>query len=268
MRLARGPVPITFGWPLPSKAKVIERINKEGKLTEVRYTLHLSAEPGTRHLLVRRRDFELLIHEGVDVRSSAFKEDPESKLVLHRAMPDLRVGRDGKVVNVVGRQKAITRAIDSLMRGQVSQEPEARAFRDSMRRMLRDPEQHAMLESRVRDAWHAWVEIWLLPLTPPAGATVQFETKVPALMGHAATAKVALRNRGAARGHPGHAWLTASCRFDARQLRKLVARQFERRFREQAQNEADSSTTPRAEELRSIDLGKRFEASTLRDSNT
>ena len=250
VRMVRRGAPPVFAWPAPASAQVIERISHKGKITEIRYTLQVTEERGTRHLLVRRRDFQMVKYEGAAVRSEV-----DRKLALFRAAPDLRVSRKGKVLNAAGQEKARRRAIDALMK----EGDKGRAFRDVMRKMLADPELQLVLEWRMRDAWHAWVEGWLLPDAPPPGATRRFQMKMPAMLGRVVKAQVVARNRGMAKTHPGHVWLTANVQYDPAELRRSM----EGVFIEKARRNRAGSEAPQPKfqpgDLESFKLAKRFD---------
>jgi hypothetical protein len=167
------PVPLKFGWPVPSRATVTENVVKKGLKATTRYVVNLAAEGKTTDLRMHISDFEFVEIEGRPATDPALAPQLAQATAIAKMIPDLLITADGKVKDVVGFEAQIEAQLAAFEK---SDDPRIRASVPAMRAMWARPEAVAMQKRVSSGIWRSWVGEWV-GRAIPEGRSV--ETKFP-----------------------------------------------------------------------------------------
>ena len=165
------PAPLKFAWPVPSKVTVTERVFRPGAAVTTRYTASLERAGDGDDLKLRFADFEVVDFAGKkpDDPSVAARVAATVRMAS-KLMPDLLLGADGKVKDVVGIDAAIRAMLDDVEKGGTDEE---KAWLPARRAQLESPEVKESMKREATKPWQAWVGEW-------AGRTMPDGEDVPA----------------------------------------------------------------------------------------
>lgn len=164
-----------FRWPAPGVVVVHEAAEKKGDTAEMVYELHSCPNgDGTR---VRYRRFRFTTFNGQPASEPALAQALAQATAIAKLVPDLRIGKDGRIVEVEGLDAAFAAVMKTIV------EPE---IRSTMERLVKDPKMAALIQSKSKDIWRSWVGAWRL-YEPSGDATQRFITEVPTGRGGSAT---------------------------------------------------------------------------------
>ncbi len=140
---------LRFGWGVPSRVRVTEKVLKEGERATLRYDAVLEqGTEGKLHLRLERFEFGEL--EGVDLEAPELQEELKMILTLTSAMPVLVLAPDGQPTDVIGFEEMIEKVLATLpaVNAQTQAAVETR---------LRSPRMQATLKAKVMEFWRVWV---------------------------------------------------------------------------------------------------------------
>jgi hypothetical protein len=150
------PAPLKFGWPVPSKVTVTEKMLKGGHTATKRFTATLAREG--EELRVRFTDFAILEIDGKPSSDPALAKSIEMTQMMLKATPYLVLAADGTVKDVGGLDAAVDVLVDELTKtGDEKQKAAAAALREQ----LRSPAVAAESKRRAMKDWQTWVGEWI-----------------------------------------------------------------------------------------------------------
>jgi hypothetical protein len=202
---------LRFAWPTPSRVTVTERILKKGKRSVVRYDTTLSARKGGGYDL-KLDKFQFVEVDGTDITKGPLTPELKAATALASAIPTLVISSEGQVVDVVGMEKAIERALKLV--------PNEKGTRDQVRAMLAQPGIEQAMKQKAGDFWSAWVGAWVgtdLTSGEERSATVPMQ-----LPGGQVDSKVTMHHRGPDAAHPGAVRLEMETVLEGEPFRKSM----------------------------------------------
>lgn len=161
------PAPMKFGWTVPSKVTVTEKMLKGGHTATKRFTATLAREGD--ELRVRFTDFELVEIDGRSGTDPAMAKSVAMTQMMLKATPYLVLAADGTVKDVGGLDAAVDVLVEELTKtGDEKQKAAAAAIRDQMK----SPAVAAESKRRAMKDWQTWVGEWI-GRTVPEGKGVE-----------------------------------------------------------------------------------------------
>lgn len=161
------PAPLKFGWPVPSKVTVTEKMLKSGHTATKRFTATLSREGD--ELRVRFTDFALLEIDGKPASDPSLAKSIQMSEMMLKATPYLVLAADGTVRDIGGVDAAVDVVFAELTKaGDEKQKAAAAALREQ----LRSPMYAAETKRHVMRDWQTWVGEWI-GRTVPEGKGVE-----------------------------------------------------------------------------------------------
>jgi len=195
------PKPLRFAWTVPSTGVVTETTTKKGRTGRTRYRITLSRMEQGDDLRLRISDFELLSVAG------AALEDRVQRAVLSAlsgAIPDLVIGPDGRLRDVVGFERVMEATLAAFEK--MDPAPPAEVI-EGVRRQLSSPHWVATIKQSAGDFWTCWVGVWAgLEVRP--GAKHEMETSIPLPDGSTLAVPAIVERHGSAEGPAGAVKLT------------------------------------------------------------
>jgi hypothetical protein len=176
---------LRFAWPVPSRVTVTERILKKGRRSVVRYDAALSKrEDGGYELKLDK--FQFLEMDGNDMTKGPMPPELQAATAVAGAIPTLVLSAEGHVVDVVGMEEAVERAL-----ALVSAE---KGMRDQLRTALSQPAMAQAMKQKAGDFWGVWVGAWVgTDLTAGEKRSATVPMQLPA---GPVDSKVTLHHRG------------------------------------------------------------------------
>jgi hypothetical protein len=156
------PAPLKFAWPVPSKVTVTEKVSRVGHTGSLRYTASLRSTDDGRAFRLHLADFEFVEFDGKAVTGMT-TDDPvmaqqlAGTLAMAKATPDLVVGADGTVKDVIGLDQAIATSIDELTK---MADERTKAQLPAIRAQLTSPEAKDRVRQEATKQWMLWVGDW------------------------------------------------------------------------------------------------------------
>jgi hypothetical protein len=183
-----------FAWPVPGRAKVTHRAERDGHVSTMRYDLAVKRN-AEGQLEVRFDGFTFTELDGKDMQASELRAVRAGLEKLTAMIPNLLITPEGDYAGVLGMDEMI----EALLA--FERKTKTPAQMASMERLLRSPEVKAMLIAKSGDYWHTWVGVWKdLRLTPGERWTAALEVGTPS-----GTVEVpaVFEHHGAVPGEPG-----------------------------------------------------------------
>lgn len=203
---------LRFAWPTPSRVTVTERILKKGKRSVVRYDAVLSARKGGGYEL-KLDKFQFVELEGQDVSKGPLPPELKAAQAVAGAIPSLVLSPEGQVVDVVGMEETMERALQLV--------PEEQGMREKMRAAFAQPGLAQAMKQKAGDFWQAWVAAWVgmdLAAGQERSATVPMQ-----LPSGSVDSKVTMRHRGPVPEHKGAVRLELETVLEGEPFRKAMA---------------------------------------------
>lgn len=197
-----------FAWPVPGRVRVVEKITKGGHEAELGYVLVLGPAPDGRGILVRHVEDRFLSLDGKKPEEVGDMAGYQQAMNFMQAAPDLRIGADGKVLEVLEIDRAIKATLATLAKRMTQEEREAHLPKLEARFAQQD--MRDAIGAATRAHWDNWVGNWVGLALPPAGKKLETEVETPLLTGEKTPAKVSVANLGPAKGHTGHVELSST----------------------------------------------------------
>jgi len=147
------PAPLKFAWPVPSKAVVTERIWKGGLTWVEKYVL--SFEKQGADFKAHVDDVSIVEFAGKRPDDPSVAEYATRALPSARLKPDLLVGADGRVKDVIGLDETIEAQFEILAKSI----PEAR--REEFHARMTSPETKDVMRRDAMKNWQAWTGDWI-----------------------------------------------------------------------------------------------------------
>jgi len=148
---AAGPE-LRFAWPAPSRVTVTERILKKGKRSVVRYDAVLSKRQGGGYE-VKLDKFQFVEMDGRDLTKGPLPPELQAATAVAGAIPTLVLSPEGQVVDVVGMEEAVEKALALV--------PDEKGMREQMRTVLSQPSMAQAMKQKAGDFWSVWVGAWV-----------------------------------------------------------------------------------------------------------
>lgn len=143
------PIELRFGWA-PNRFEVTEKVIKEGRNAEMKYTLEVTAVDGG--LAIAYRDLRFTAFEDYDLENPLVRAQfAEAERATAMMQPGFRVGADGVFAGLLDAE-SIVRGFEAL-----PGDNDAAAFR----KLIENPQWRSLLEAAVAKPWQAWVEVWV-----------------------------------------------------------------------------------------------------------
>lgn len=161
------PAPLKFGWTVPSKVTVTEKMLKGGHTATKRFTATLLRESD--ELRVRFSDFAILELDGRPSTDPALAKSIEMTEMMLKASPYLVLAPDGTVKDVGGLDAAVDVLVAELTK---SGDERQKAAAAALREQLRSPAVAAESKRRATKDWQTWVGEWV-GRTVPEGRGVE-----------------------------------------------------------------------------------------------
>ena len=156
-RAADAPAPLKFAWPVPSKGTVTEKIQKAGHVATTRYVVSLERSGDAGDLRLHLGDFEFVELDGKPASDAAVAEQVRMALPIAKAIPDLLIGADGAVKEVLGIDAAIKTMIEEIEK---SADERQKASMAAVRAQLDSPDSKEKIRRETIRYWVAWVCDW------------------------------------------------------------------------------------------------------------
>lgn len=203
-----------FAWPVPANVRITERALKRGKTAVKRYTATLVPHENGEDLLLSLRDFDFVELEGLDLVDPAVKKALAPALAMTSAIPDLRIGKNGDLLGVVGIDRLAQRIVEFLGRVSGGEDKQKLA---AMAQAFKNPRVLKTLEEAGSQSWLAWVGAWtrLGGIEQGGKAELTASTKAGSQQIHA-------EHLGPAEGKPGHVNLLMRTRTDGEKAGELI----------------------------------------------
>ncbi|KFE67306.1 hypothetical protein [Hyalangium minutum] len=209
--LAAGPE-LRFAWGAPSRVTVTERILKKGRRSVVRYDAALSARQGGGYEL-KLDKFQFVELDGRDVTKGPLPLDIKAAAAVAGAIPTLVLSPEGQVVDVVGMEETVARALAMI--------PEEKGMREQMRAALSQPSMAQMMKQKAGDFWNVWVGAWVG--TDLAAGAERSGTVPMQLPSGPVDSQVTVRHRGPEAGRKGAVRLEMETVLEGEPFRKGMA---------------------------------------------
>jgi hypothetical protein len=184
---------LRFGWPVPAKVMVTERVVKEGTAAVMSYQVTLTPTSDGQRLMVRQSGFDFVEINGQDARHPAIRKQLAPALkAVSKDSPTLIIGRDGAFQEVAD--------FKALVAGVVALAPAAN--RAAARKLVASPQFIALLQEASAQFWNVWVGMWI-GAEVPAGRPLRLEQAVQLSNGSTFKRPLTITNHGPA-GPPGN----------------------------------------------------------------
>jgi hypothetical protein len=148
---------------VPSRADVTERIVLRGVPGLTRYTITLDREPSG-DLRLRVTDIRFLEYRGKPADDPSVRAEVQFAEPLAKVTPDLVIGADGRVKDVLGVDVAVRTMFEQF--ATLPLDAQQKASVEAMRAQMATPETLAQLKKKARRHWETWVEGWLGRVIP------------------------------------------------------------------------------------------------------
>lgn len=204
------PAPLKFAWPVPSKATVTEKVEKVGHTATTRYTLSVERSGEGGDLRLHLGDFEFLDLDGKPATDPSLAQQLKVALPMAKAIPDILIGADGSVKDVLGLDTAIATMLDELSKNLDERE---KASLPQLRAQFEAPETREKMKREASKQWTAWVAEWA-GRTIPEGRGVDGTHAVSCPDGAEVMAPTLLRRMPAENEGPGLVKLTRETTLD------------------------------------------------------
>jgi hypothetical protein len=204
------PAPLKFAWPVPSKVTVTEKMLRAGHTVTTKYTVSLERSGESGDSRVHPSDFEFTEVDGKPSTDPSVAPIVTAMMPVTKSIPDLLIGADGAVKDVIGLDNTITIMIEEMTKN-VDERHKAQI--SALRAQFDSP---AMREQMKRDAaknWTAWVANWSGRVIPE-GKGVEGTWPVSFPDGVAVTAPTRYRRMPAEDEGPGLVKLTRESTLD------------------------------------------------------
>lgn len=151
------PQPLKFAWPVPSKGKVTEELLRGGISATTRCTATLDKTEDAAGLRLHLSDWEIVELQGRGADDPSIAPQVRMLLLSLRVTPDLLLGTDGSVKEVVGLDAALDTIFREIEKGA---DEGQKAALPKLREQMNSPESRATLQKSVTRAWTTWVGDW------------------------------------------------------------------------------------------------------------
>jgi hypothetical protein len=170
------PPPLKFAWPVPSKGRVTETILKGGRTFKTRCTANLEKTEDRSALRLHYSDWEIVEIEGRGADDPATAAQVRMLLVSLKVTPDLVIGANGEVKEVVGLDRQVATILGEIEKGA---DEALKARLPKLREQLDSPEARAAMERSVTRAWKTWVGDWAGRAIPEGERGIEEPYKIP-----------------------------------------------------------------------------------------
>lgn len=171
------PEPLRFAWPLPAKAEVTENQVKRGIPAVTKYDVSLEKEESG-DLRLRVSGFRFVEYRGKPADDPAVAPELQFAAPLATVIPDLLIGPDGRVKDVVGLDVAVRTMFEEFAK--LPLDDRQKATVEAMRAQLATPEAMEAMKKECRRAWESWAEDWVgLAIPEVKGVEVAFAVRCP-----------------------------------------------------------------------------------------
>jgi hypothetical protein len=202
---------LRFAWPVPSRVTVTERVLKKGKSAVMRYDAVLSARQGGGYE-VKIDQFEFLELDGREVPKGPLPPELKAATALASVIPVLQLSAEGEVVDVVGFEASVERALEQV--------PEEQGMREQLRKVLAQPAMAQAMKQKTSEFWNAWVGSWTgLELAEGHEATGPVPVQLPS---GPVESVVTVRHRGPDAAHKGAVRLELETVLEGEPFRKAM----------------------------------------------
>jgi hypothetical protein len=157
------PPPLKFAWPVPSKGRVTEAMVKGGQTATTRCTATLDRTEDGGSLKLHLSDWEIVELSGRGPSDPAIAEHVRMALVGLRVTPDLVIGGDGAVKEVVGLEAAVDAMLREIEKGT---DEAQKAQLPKLREQFNSPDARAAMQRNVTRAWKTWIGDWVGRVVP------------------------------------------------------------------------------------------------------
>ena len=152
---AEEPFVLDFAWLREGSVPVRQFTDKKGKQAEAAFTLHWAPEPGGGTSLIEYRDVRLVEYDGRSADDPALQSIMAPLKVFTAAVPRLRVGPEGDLLEIVGYEETVAALVGMFPEGS-ELAGVARQLQDTMLR----PEVVEMMRTTMAERWGAWGAQW------------------------------------------------------------------------------------------------------------
>lgn len=206
-----------FNWPVPSDVEVTETIvSRQNQVVRYRVELRRGEDDG--ELVVRRRDYQILKIEGLDM--TQYRQLLAPREARQGMLPDLCIDRYGQVLDTESWEsfsKRLTRPVEDLL-ASGGLEPEHAA---NMVKALQSPETRSSIYARATEFWTLWVSGWLNNDFSGSDVLVKV-TGFPLPNGDVVRGPQTLRHHGAEKGNERYVRLSAEMSVTGSDLRQRI----------------------------------------------
>lgn len=160
--LPEGERGIRFAWPVPSEVEVteLETTIVPVQTVEYRYTVELRETGAAGRLVVRKRDFEVLKIDGLEVADDEAFGNLTAPLELAKMSPDIYINPNGDVQDVEPWGTFYER-LEQRMNELVNEQMISPEHMQSVRTKMRDPQRQQIIRNASVGFWTLWVNGWL-----------------------------------------------------------------------------------------------------------
>lgn len=185
-----------FAWPVPGRAGVTARAEKNGHTSTLHYFLVLTRGRVGGEIEVRFEDFTVLDIDGQDLTSPQFRGIAEQLRMFTAVIPTMVISPEGDYTGVRGLDEMNDKILSSNL---IEQKDPKKAAATA--RLMRSPESKAQAESKCGDCWNSWVGQWKgLGFVPGETGTAEEHVRLPG--GAFASTPVVFEHHGSAPGEP------------------------------------------------------------------
>jgi len=207
------PAPLKFAWPVPSKVTVTEKLVKLGHTATTRYTVSLDRAGdagGPGDLRVHLSDFEFTDFDGRPSTDPSVAMQVKMALPMAKATPDMLLGPDGAVKDVLGLDHTIATMVEELTK---NLDESMKAQIPAFRAQFESPEMRERMKRDAAKHWTAWVANWTGRVIPE-GRGVEGTWPVGCPDGSEVTAPTIYKRMPADKEGPGLVKLTRESTLD------------------------------------------------------
>lgn len=169
------PPPVKFAWPIPSKGRVTEVITKGGRSATTRCTVTLAKTEDGAALRLHLSDWEIVDIEGKGPDDPAIAAQVRMTLIGLKVTPDLVIGSDGVVKDVIGLDTAVETMLAEIEKGT---DERMKATLPKIREQFKSPEARTAMTRSSTRVWSTWVGDWLGRVIPAGDRGLEVPHKI------------------------------------------------------------------------------------------
>ncbi len=198
---------------------VRERTLRQGTWATLEYRLATSRPESGAGVIVRFAGLRFLELGGKDARSPELRDKLKPMLGLAKAIPDLHVAPDGRIMGVVHLDRTL-REVAAFFEAMNKDDPKGAA---EIKAVLESPEFRRVAAEKARELWSAWVGMWVDQGRAPGAETLQSE-EVEIMGGVRVKAPAVVRTVGPAKKPKGYLELRYTMDLDGEAAKRGMQR--------------------------------------------